>query len=148
MNFKRAGLLIAIILGLIVFMLNRSDVTLQSQDQFELHSLSANGVQLQSIIHLNNPNLLSATIKRMHEDFSINGVLLGTLDNDIGQGIPGRKETGFPVTIRFTKDDYQRAVSAGASKTIDVKGEIIFQHVSGGGTIKVNLSQPIPTSAL
>jgi LEA14-like dessication related protein len=147
MNSKNIGILIFVILLALVIVLNRGDVTLVEQNNYKLRPISSNGFVLESEIHLNNPNVLSCTIKSIHEEFRINGKVMGILDQEINQGIPGRKESSFPVSIRFGKDEYNTATandSTNANKVkISVEGEIVFSKVMGGGKIVVNESQLI-----
>ncbi len=146
MNSKRVGFIIFIISLVALYFLNRKDVTLEAQNGFELQTISPNGVELKSVIHLNNTNLLSSTIKNIHEKFYINGTLVGIIDNEINQGIPGRKVTDFPVSIRFSKDDLNKTLpldSSTGSKSEDAvkvsaEGEITFQNLIGGGDIKIH----------
>lgn len=142
MNSKYIGWLVFIVLLLLVVLLNRGSISLTGQDSFVLQPLSSTGYVLQSEIHLNNPNLLSGTVKSIHEEFRLNGVLLGVLDQEINQGIPGRKESGFPVSIRFAKEDYDRAIrrdsSTAAKPAIKVEGNIVYSNLISGGEIRVN----------
>lgn len=142
MKIRKAGLVVVGILLIVLFIFNRKDVELSRQDEFILHPISASGGELQSVIHLNNPNLLSSTIKTIHEDFYLNGILLGTLDNQLNQGIPGRKETEFPVNIRFINEDYRKAISGdslnAARAVVTVTGKIVFDNLMSGGHIEVH----------
>jgi LEA14-like dessication related protein len=152
MNSKNVGILIFVILLALVVVFNRGDVTLVSQSDFKLRPISSNGFMLESEIHLNNPNILSCTVKSIHEEFRINGKVIGILDQEINQGIPGRKESSFPVNIRFGKDEYKRPISGDSANSnkanISVEGEIVFSKVIGGGKIVVNenrlLSMDLP----
>jgi LEA14-like dessication related protein len=142
MNFKRIGFFFAIILFLAVYLLNRKDVQFMKQDGFKIEPISATGMEFKSVLHLYNPNLLSSTIKKVHERFIINGVLVGELDNEINQGIPGRKETEFPVSIRFTKEQYDSVIGNTPliPATIQVEGEVVYNNFTSSGEVKVNQS--------
>jgi len=67
---------------------------------------------------------------------------MGILDQEINQGIPGRKESAFPVSIRFTREDYNRAAGNDTIDltkiNIEVEGEIVFTNVFSGGKILVH----------
>lgn len=146
MNPKRIGLLIFIVLAAAVLWLNRKDVVLHSQNEFKLVKISTTGYELQSVIHLQNPNFLSATIKTIQEDFYINGIKVGELSSEINQGIPGWKETSFPVSIRFTSEDWERIFPDShvpAKAEVTVKGEINFQNLTGSGKITVNIKNSL-----
>ena len=147
MNFRKAGLGITVVIVIALFLLNRKDVTLVKQDSFELHAISATGDEYKSIIHLHNPNLLSSTIKTIKEKYSVNGFQIGELNTELNQGIPGLKETSFPVSIRFSKDDYYKAVhyDTAMQEKVDVliEGEISFQNFTGGGIIKIHQIETI-----
>jgi LEA14-like dessication related protein len=149
MNFRKAGLVIVGVLLVVLYIFNRKDVELRPLDSIHMHSISASGGDLQVVIHLNNPNLLSSTIKTIHEKFYLNGILLGILDNELNQGIPGLKETEFPVNIRFSNTDYQKALaldSLHADKpVITVEGDIQFQNLFTSGKINVHQSAPVTT---
>jgi LEA14-like dessication related protein len=148
MNSKNIGIIVFIVLLALVIVFNRGDVTLVQQNNFTLSPISANGYVLQSEIHLNNPNILSCTVKSIHEKFSVNGKVLGILDQEINQGIPGRKESIFPVNIRFSKQDYYAAAGSDSTQpnnvTIKVEGKIEFTKVIGGGEIEIHETQAMP----
>lgn len=146
MKRKGIGLLIVLVLLVILYFLNRADIELTKQDGFAIHRISEDGYELKSVIHLNNPNLLSSTIKTIREEFRVNGVLVGILDMGLGQGIPGRKETTFPIGLRFTDGDLLRQLSAdstGKGVEVQVSGEIHYGRFIGSGVIKVNQSGTI-----
>mgnify|MGYP001552555340 FL=1 len=133
-------------------MLNRKAVSLTKQNNFDLHPLSSAGYECNSVIHLHNPNLLSSTIITMDEKYSINGVSLGLLSIELNQGIPGLKETEFPVSVRFSKADFLKAVDSDStlptSINLLVEGEIKYQNLTGNGTIKVYHTENISTKGL
>ncbi len=60
-------------------------------------------------------------VKSIHEEFRINGKVLGILDQEINQGIPGRKESSFPVSIRFGEDEFNRAIGGDSANTNKAK---------------------------
>ena len=142
MNFRKAGMVIfgLLLVGLYIF--NRKELELRPQQPVQIHTIGTNGGEIQAVITLNNPNLLSSTVKTIHEKFSCNGVLLGIMDNEINQGIPGLKETEFPVSVRFGLADYQKALaldSMHAGKpTITLSGDIQFQNLFSSGKIEVH----------
>jgi hypothetical protein len=148
MKYRNAGIVLFIVLLLAVILLNKNDIALIAQDEFSLQPISSSGYVLQSIIHLNNSNLLSSTIKTIHEEFKLNGVVIGIIDNELNQGIAGRKESSFPVTIRFAREDYLRALHGDSlSKqplNIEVTGEITFANVITGGKIIVQQTATVP----
>lgn len=146
MNWKRAGWIVAIIIFAAVYFLNRNDIQFIRQDSFKLIPIAESGLELSSIIHLYNPNLLSSTIKRIHEQFLINGIVVGELDNEINQGIPGRKETEFPVSIRFSKEDYEKIMATIPIKDsiiVTITGEIVYNSFTSSGDVKVNQAYSI-----
>ena len=146
MKFKKAGLIIASILLLILAFFNRKDIVLTKQDDMKVHAISETGDEMTTVIHLYNPNLLSSTIKTVKEKFYVNGVLLSTFDMELNQGIAGMKDSEFPISVRFSKADYARAIhldSTSASIALHVDGEIVFQNLISGGKIKIQQSQPV-----
>lgn len=143
MNFKRVGILIAVVLAIGIYFLNRAEITLTKQDAFSVTPIGETGYLLKSVLHLNNPNLLSSTIKTITEKYFIEGREVARMNMDISQGIPGLKETSFPVNVRFSKTDLQNifpddTVIQDIKAQVTVTGEITFQNVVGGGTITVN----------
>jgi LEA14-like dessication related protein len=106
---------------------NRGDINLSAEKNLKLLAVDTSGYMIQSVIVLNNPNLLSATVKTIRERFSIDNVLVGVIDNELNQGIPGRKESEFPVNIRFPKNileavaDTHTTVKIKSSVTVKVK---------------------------
>ncbi|HLP53090.1 MAG TPA: LEA type 2 family protein [Chitinophagales bacterium] len=150
MDIKKAGLVIVGVLLVGLFLFNRSDVSLTKQDAFTITPIGANGYELHSTLHFYNPNLLSSTIKEISENFYINGRSIAIMKMEIAQGIPGRKETSFPVTVRFNRNDLKQLFPDSAvglvKGEVSVTGEITFSNMFGGGKISVeqNDSLTIP----
>jgi|ERR1043165_184311 LEA14-like dessication related protein len=142
MNIRRFTIVFILALIGILYFLNRKDISLVKQDSFEVVSIGNEGYMLKSVIHLHNPNLLSSTVKTISENFYVNGNKLAIMNMEIEQGIPGMKETEFPVNIRFGKADIESLLSDTSTHTIkagvNVKGEIAFQNLFAGGTITVD----------
>jgi LEA14-like dessication related protein len=147
MKIRSAGLVITLVLLLVLIFLNREEVQMMKQTDFTWNRISASGYQLSSVIHLNNPNLLSSTIKTINEKLFINGQEVGELDNELNQGIPGRKETSFPVAIRFAKDEVADLNTTGKIE-IRMKGEIVFDNLFGGGKTLINQKDSVYVSAI
>ena len=153
MKFKRIGILIAVVLAVIIYLFNRADIELTKQDTFSVAPIGGTGYLLKSELHLNNPNLLSSTIKTITEKYFIAGREVARMNMEINQGIPGRKETSFPVSIRFSKADIQAifpddTILTNVKAEVTVTGEITFQNVVGGGTISVNQKDSVLISVL
>ena len=153
MTLKRVGILIAVVLAVIIYLFNRADVELTKQDTFSVASIGGTGFLLKSELHLNNPNLLSSTIKTITEKYFIAGREVARMNMEINQGIPGRKETSFPISVRFSKADIQAifpddTVLTDVKAEVTVTGEITFQNVVGGGTIKVNQKDSVLISVI
>ena len=124
---------------------NKHPVTLRPSDNFELGKMGG-GYELKSTLRLHNPNLLSSTIENIYQEYRINGTLVGILDMGLEQGIPGRKETEFPIGLRFTDKDLVRIMALdSAAKEVQVKvtGEVVFSNFIGGGTVKVDETHPV-----
>jgi LEA14-like dessication related protein len=151
MKFRKVGLVLVGVLLIALYFLNRSDVELNPQLSLQMHSISTSGGEIQAVIRLKNPNLLSSTIKTIHEKFYLNGVLLGIIDNELNQGIPGLKETEFPTSIRFRTSDYQNALALDSTHTgpiiLTVNGDIQFQNLFKSGKIMVHQSAPVTNEA-
>jgi len=148
MNFRKSGLVIAGLLLVALLLLNRKDVQLLSQTEFVATKITASGYELKSVLHLKNPNLLSSTINSINEKLYINDLYVGEFSNEIQEGIPGLKETAFPLNIRFTTDDIKSIFSNDSTLLnipfrITVKGEITFSNLSGGGKISVNQTDSV-----
>ncbi len=134
MNFRKAGLYIAILIGIVLVMLNRQPVQLTKQDKFICSRISSSGYEIKWVMHLRNANLLSSTIQQVKQRLSLEGKELANLQLDLNQGIPGRKETVFPVSVRFEADS-NFSING---KQVLLKGEITYSNLTGGGTIRVN----------
>jgi LEA14-like dessication related protein len=147
MKIKRVGLVITLVLLLLLIFLNREELRLMKQTDFTWQKISNSGYQVSSVMHLYNPNLLSSTIKKINERLFINGQQVGELDNQIEQGIPGRKETSFPVAIRFSKEDIA-GLNTREKIEIMTRGEIVFENLFGGGTILINRKDSVYVSVL
>lgn len=147
--FKRiTGILIVVLLGLGLAMLNRHPLQLQGQHHFVLHRISASGYEIQSTITIYNPNFLSSTIHSLREEFRLNGQLVSVIKQQLTQGIPGRKETSFPISVRLDEETFTRAAAAdstfnGSLMNLNVSGEITYTNFTGGGSMVVNFDQPI-----
>ena len=142
MNLKRGGLVVAIVLFAILFFINRGAIELSSQTNFTCTKIATNGYQLNSTLTLKSPNLLSSTIQSVNEKFYINGKYIGELNNELAQGIPGLKETQFPLTIRFSAEElaqiFPTQLPAAGKALITVTGQITFSNFTGSGTLNIN----------
>jgi len=144
MKIRSLSYIIILLLFVALYFLNRKQVELVAEDNINLNRIGSSGYELRANIRLKNPNLLSSTIKSFHENIFVNGIEVGILDNELNQGIPGLKETAFPISVRFSKDEFAGAISADSTKpaSVHIKGEIVFQNLFGGGTIKVDTVVP------
>jgi LEA14-like dessication related protein len=145
---RKISLAVVAVLVLIVIAFNRKQVQLTAQTNFELQPIGTAGFELKTVIHLKNPNLLSSTIKSINENFYFNGNLVGEIENEISQGIPGLKETAFPISIRLGKDGLLQNAERDSMQhqlklNILTKGKIVFENLTGGGTIEVNQTDTI-----
>lgn len=152
MNFRRGGLIIAVVLLGVILFFNREPVKLVKQDTFLLRKLSSTGYELQSVVKLKNPNLLSSTIINIDEKFYINDELVSIMHIEFNQGIPGRgKETEFPIMVRFNSEGWANFALNDTTESpeplvVRVEGEIEYKNFMGGGktiveaqdTIKIN----------
>ena len=152
MNFRKAGLIIIPVILVVLYFLNNKEVELNPAVSLQMHSISTSGGEIKAVIRLNNPNLLSSTIKSIHEKFMLNGMVIGIIDNELNQGIPGLKETEFPTSIRFSNEDYQKAIaldSAHANHVVMViDGEIQYQNLFKPGKIAVHQSAPVTNDTI
>ncbi len=67
---------------------------------------------------------------------------------DLKKGIPGIKESSFPVNVRFSKTDLQRifgtdTLNATQKAQLQVLGEISFKNMMNSGKITVNQKDSI-----
>jgi LEA14-like dessication related protein len=148
MKRRGVGILIAILLGLGLVLLNRKDLELVTQNKFLVRKISASGYELQSYITINNPNLLSSTIETIEEEYRINGHVVSIMKMQLDQGIPGRKETTFPVNVRFDTETFKAAFPAdtvltGFNKTVDVTGKVTYHNFTGGGTLEIKIQDEL-----
>lgn len=140
MNRKIMYVVLAVLLAAVI-LLNRREVELVKQDNFEIVQISANGYELRSVLTFNNKNLLSSTIKSVDEKFYVNGELVSITHNQLDQGIPGMKETSLPMMVRFEGGAFMHpngdTLSIATSFNIEVKGDIEYSNFTGGGKIIV-----------
>lgn len=141
MNRKRLAFVGFILLLAACWYFNRQGPELKAQDQIQFKPIGSTGIELSSTIHLYNPNLLSITINRVHEKFLVKGKLMGELDVILSQGIPGLRETEFPVNIRFSRELLDKAMAGDSSSVMHVAidGEITYEHFVSGGTLKIHI---------
>ena len=142
MNFRKAGLVVVGVILVVLYFLNRHDLELEPQQFLAIRPISATGADMPTVIRLKNSNLLSSTIKTIHEKFYLNGVLLGILDNELNQGIPGLQTTEFPAKIRVSQQDFLHALGPDSLNPghadIRVEGEIVFQNLFTSGKIDIH----------
>lgn len=131
---KKGGILVVILLVVVLYFFNKHPVTLRPSENFELGKMGG-GYELKSTLLLHNPNLLSSTIENIYQEYRINGTGAGTLQTEIRQGIPGRKETTFPVGIRFGGEVLEN-MPPGDSLPLLVMTRISFSNFIGGGNIE------------
>ncbi len=146
MKKRLIGIGIAFIALLVLMLLNKKEVILEQQGGYTLTPIGNQGLELSSTLALHNPNLLSSTIQSINEKYSINGLTVASLEIELSQGISGHKTTTFPVSVRFSKDDLQKAMNGDTLATaapLHITGEIIYKNFTGGGTIKVDLNDSI-----
>ena len=148
MNLKMAGLVFTGLLLVALYFFNRSDVTITGQTNFTVTPIGNSGLLLNSVITFKNPNLLSSTINTISEQFFIEGREVARMNMDLQQGIPGMKESSFPVNVRFSKTDLQRifgtdTLNATQKAQLQVLGEISFKNMMNSGKITVNQKDSI-----
>lgn len=149
MNARRGGLIIAVVLLGIILYFNREPVKLVSQDSFMLKKVTANGYELQSLLKLKNPNLLSSTILNIDEKFYVNGELVSIMHIEFNQGIPGRgKETEFPIMVRFDRESLTMDLLADTNTpapplVVKVEGTIEYKNFMTDGKIVVDTEDSI-----
>lgn len=152
MNYRIVGLVITVVLLMGLFFFNRKEVEMLKQTNFEWKRITSSAYELSSVIHLHNPNLLSSTIKTIDQRFFINGKQIGELSNAIAQGIPGRKETAFPIKVRIPKSEipsfYLDSDFVAQQIEIAMKGEIVFENLFGGGKMLIDQKDTVYVTEL
>ncbi len=145
MKKRIGGVLLLVILFLGIVLLNRKGVQLQSQHGSQLRRLSASGYELVTVADFNNPNLLSSTLISLHEKFYINGKSVGILHMEPEQGIPGRKVTSFPVSLRIPASDLEHVLADSSVPIVllNIEGEIAYRNFTGGGKMNVQISDSV-----
>ncbi len=145
MKKRLGGLLLLVALFIGIVLLNRADVELKSQNGVELRRLSSSGFELETNAEFNNPNLLSSTLTRLHEKFFINGKSVGILNMELEQGIPGRKVTSFPVSLRIPVSDLMDVISDSRQQSVllEIEGEVEYRNFTSGGKIKVQVRDSV-----
>lgn len=145
MNKRIWGIGAVVIIFIAIVLLNRKEVKLQSQYGVQLRKLSASGYELATIADFDNPNLLSSTLTQLRETFYVNGRNAGIVTINLEQGIPGRKVTSLPVSIRIPAELLKDAISDSVvSKVVfDVEGEISYRNFTSQGVIQVQFRDSV-----
>jgi LEA14-like dessication related protein len=145
MKKRLGGLLLLVALFIGIVLLNRADVELKSQNGVELRRLSSSGFELETTAEFNNPNLLSSTLTKLHEKFFINGKGVGILNMELEQGIPGRKVTSFPVSLRIPVADLKDVIADSSQQSVllEIEGEVEYRNFTSGGKIKVQVRDSV-----
>lgn len=134
------GIGIVVVLAFVLFLFNRGEVQVVKQDNLQLQALGSSGYQLNSTLRLHNPNFLSSTLVTLHEEYKLNNVTVAILNQELNQGIPGLKESAFPLSIRFTTADLQAAVKDSifpASLPLTIAGKLEYHNVMNSGTANI-----------
>jgi LEA14-like dessication related protein len=146
MNRKWIGIALAAILLAALFLFNRKEVQLLPQNELVLTAISNTGYSLKSKMVFYNPNLLSSTVLSISEEIFVNNKRVGIIENNIEQGIPGRKESVFPVEVRFDKSDIDTTMLQTDSLVIATKGIVLYKNMSGSDTIFISQQKIISNS--
>jgi LEA14-like dessication related protein len=143
MKNRLIGILIAVLIGAVLILMNREELQLASQSPFLLKQINGTGYELQSQLKLYNPNLLSSTVQEIHETFKLNGTTAAILNMQVEQGIAGRKETSFPVMVRFDKATFEKvfpdSVLTGTEVPVEITGEITYKNFTVSGVVNVSI---------
>lgn len=140
------GIGIVILLAFILFLFNRGEVNVVKQNDLHIQPLGNSGYELSSVLRLDNPNLLSSTLVSLHEEFKLNNVTVAIITQELNQGIPGRKETALPLSIRFTTADMQAAVNDSVlpkSLPLTITGKLEYHNVMSSGTANILFTDTI-----
>lgn len=148
MNYRKAGPILAVALLGVLYLFNRNEVKVAAQDTFLLKQITKTGYELQSVIKLQNDNLLSSTIVNIDEKFYVNEELVSIMHLEFNQGIPGRKTTEFPLMVRFDGENLKNFplndTTAGPKTLIvRVEGEVEYKNFIGGGKTQVERQDTI-----
>lgn len=144
MNKKLGGIVVTALLVIGVMLLNRREVLFQGQDNFVLKKISSTGYELQSVIKLKNNNLLSSTIQNLDEKFYLNDTLIFIMHMELQQGIPGMKETTFPIMVRFNMD----SLSEFDTFNIRAEGNADYKNFTGGGNLQLKAAATVKLNTL
>jgi|GEM_PF-1866408 len=144
MNKKLGGILVTALLVIGVMLLNRREVIFVGQNNFVLKKISSTGYELQSLIILKNNNLLSSTIQNLDEKFYLNDTLISIMHMELQQGIPGIKETTFPIMVRFNMD----SLNEFDAHSIRAEGNADYKNFTGGGNMKLNANAVVKLNTL
>jgi hypothetical protein len=148
MNFRKIGLLGFLIILVAIYFLNRSDLQVTTQNNFSSAPIGNAGYELNSVLVIKNPNLLSSTIKTITESYFIEGREVARMNIDLDRGIPGLKETSFPINVRFGKADLERVfgtdtIARTIKAEVAVTGEITYRNMMNGGKTLVNIKDSV-----
>lgn len=134
-------LAVAILLGGMA-LLNSRPAEVEGVRRIEVKPLSTNLYQLSWELGFYNPNLLSCTFEsidltvfKQHEE-------IGQVIQTLAVGIPARKSTYFPMSVRITKEqlDY-----LGISDTTEFNfsGHAMFSSFGSKKTVNINTTEKI-----
>lgn len=147
MNLRHIGLAVAGIILVVLLLLNRKDIQPTKQTNWHLQRVTNETFDIKSDLSIYNPNLLSSTIKVVREKIFVNGIAVGNFYNELEQGISGRNETTFPISVRISKQDLNRALGIKGIVTkkapVSVRTEIKFSNFSGSGSVQITLNDTL-----
>ena len=133
MNMRIVGILIAAILFALIYLFNRQPVSLSGFEKWKNSAIGNNGIILSSNITFHNPNFLSATIQEINLNIAAGGVPVARFQHLPEQGIPGKKDSNFPITVRYETND---STTVTESK-ITVTGFVTYRNFSRSDTILI-----------
>ena len=64
---------------------------------------------------------------------------------ELEQGIPGRKVTSFPVSLRIPVADLMDVISDSSQQSVllEIEGEVEYRNFTSGGKIKVQVRDSV-----
>jgi hypothetical protein len=140
------GVLIVGVLLAGMFLLNRKPAEFEGVRALRVTQLSANLYEVSWESGFYNPNWLSTTFEDIDLQIWIDNNPEGEVKQHIGQGIPSRKSTYFPMNVRLTGDEYAR-LKVTNSTEFTFTGKALFSTFGSKKEIEINKTETLTTAA-
>lgn len=134
----------AVLIGGLAF-LNSKPVEVEGVRKIEVKPLSTNLYEVSWQMGFYNPNILSCTFETIDIRILKDNVETGEVRQELGIGIPARKSTYFPMSVRLTKQQYDE-LGINDTTSFNFSGKAMFSSFGSKKTVNINTTETI-TSA-